>query len=76
MSPECKEVLEQLGGYFLEERGFVEMKVGNLSFSASLSDNLRFFHLIASLRFVMKLFISIPGQGEYPNLFPKRTRRV
>ncbi|XP_020632212.1 atrial natriuretic peptide receptor 2-like [Orbicella faveolata] len=26
VSPECREVLEQLGGYILEERGFVEMK--------------------------------------------------
>ena len=27
VSPECREVLEQLGGYHLEERGEVEMKV-------------------------------------------------
>ncbi|XP_022796077.1 atrial natriuretic peptide receptor 1-like [Stylophora pistillata] len=26
VSPECKEVLDKLGGYVLEERGFVEMK--------------------------------------------------
>lgn len=41
MSPECREVLEQLGGYILEERGFVEMKVGTNC--ASLSYNLLFF---------------------------------
>ena len=27
VSPECKEVLDRLGGYVLQERGFVEMKV-------------------------------------------------
>ena len=32
MSPECKEVLDQLGGYHLEERGEVEMKVGKDNF--------------------------------------------
>ncbi|KAJ7340079.1 hypothetical protein OS493_002803 [Desmophyllum pertusum] len=26
VSPECKEVLDQLGGYIVEERGFVDMK--------------------------------------------------
>ncbi|KAJ7340078.1 hypothetical protein OS493_002802 [Desmophyllum pertusum] len=29
VSPECKEVLDKLGGYIVEERGFVDMKVGN-----------------------------------------------
>ena len=32
VSPECKEVLDQLGGYHLEERGEVEMKVGKDNF--------------------------------------------
>ena len=27
VSPECKAILDQLGGYHLEERGAVEMKV-------------------------------------------------
>ena len=57
VSPECREVLEQLGGYILEERGFVEMKVGNLSNFAFLSDNLLFFRLIA-YQFYCKLTIN------------------
>lgn len=40
VSPECKEVLVQLGGYILAERGFVEMKVGgNFNNFASLFVN-------------------------------------
>lgn len=62
MSPECREVLEQLGGYILEERGFVEMKVGNFSNCTSLSDDRLFFRLPAYDSFIAniqltKLFI-------------------
>ena len=28
-SPQCKEVLDQLGGYYVEERGLVAMKVSS-----------------------------------------------
>ena len=33
MSPECKAVLDTLGGFYLEERGPVTLKVDNKSFS-------------------------------------------
>ena len=31
MSPECKKCLDAIGGFHLKERGFVEMKVNDLS---------------------------------------------
>lgn len=48
VSPECKEILDELGGYHLENRGEVEMKVNQPCMSS-------FLNLISQNRSIPKL---------------------